>query len=72
MRAYLPKEDFQQFWEYESPAWAAKFLDAWCVRAMRSKIDPAKKFARTVRRHRELLLDYFRARKHFSAASSRA
>ncbi len=67
VRAYLLKEDFQQFWEYESPAWAAKFLDAWCVRAMRSKIDPVKKFARTVRRHRELLLNYFRARKQFSS-----
>lgn len=67
VRAYLLKEDFQQFWAYESPAWAAKFLDAWCVRAMRSKIEPVKKFARTVRNHRELLLNYFRARKQFSS-----
>lgn len=59
--AYLLKEEFQQFWEYESPAWAAKFLDQWCRRAMRSRIDPLKKFARTVRAHRELLLNYFRA-----------
>ena len=27
VRAYLLKEDFQQFWEYESPSWAGKFLD---------------------------------------------
>ena len=67
VRAYLLKEEFQQFWEYESPAWAAKFLDAWCSRAMRSKIEPVKKFARTVRRHRELLLNYFRAKKQFSS-----
>src|SRR5438093_5504225 len=26
VRAYLLKEDFQQFWEYESPAWAGNFL----------------------------------------------
>ena len=32
------KEDFQQFWDYVSPTWAGKFLDQWCVRAMRSKI----------------------------------
>ncbi len=34
---------------------------------MRSRIEPLKKFARTVRNHRELLLNYFRARKQFSS-----
>jgi len=66
-RAYLLKEEFQQFWDYDSPAWAAKFLDQWCSRAMRSRIDPLKKFAGTIRAHRELLLNYFRARKQFSS-----
>ena len=28
MRAYLLKEEFQQFWTYGSPTWAGKFLDA--------------------------------------------
>ena len=51
---------------YESPACAAKFLDAWCKRAMRSRIDPVKKVARTVRAHRELLLNYSRVKKKFS------
>jgi transposase len=67
VRAYLLKEEFQLFWEYESPAWAAKFLDAWCKRAMRSRIESVQKFARTVRAHRDLLLNYFRAKKQFSS-----
>lgn len=67
VRAYLLKEEFQLFWEYDSPAWAAKFLDAWCKRAMRSRIEPVQKFARTVRAHRDLLLNYFRAKKQFSS-----
>lgn len=67
VRAYLLKEDFQKFWEYVSPTWAGKFLDAWCTQAMRSRIEPMKKVARTLRRHRELLLNYFRARKQFSS-----
>ena len=67
VRAYLLKEYFQQFWEYASPTWAGKFLDQWCKEVMRSRIDPLKKFARTVRNHRELLLNYFRARKEFSS-----
>ena len=28
VRAYLLKEEFQLFWEYDSPAWDARFLDA--------------------------------------------
>lgn len=67
VRAYLLKEDFQQFWEYDSPTWAGKFLDQWCTQVMRSRIEPMKKFARTMRGHRELLLNYFRARKQFSS-----
>ena len=38
-RAYLLKEDFQQLWNYESSAWAAKFLDHCCREVMRSKRD---------------------------------
>lgn len=67
VRAYLLKEQFQQLWGYQSPTWAGKFLDQWCTQTMRSRIKPMKKFARTVRTHRELLLNYFRARKHFSS-----
>ncbi len=67
VRAYLLKEEFQQFWEYESVTWAGKFLDGWCTRVMRSRIEPFKKFVKTVRSHRELLLNYFRAKKEFSS-----
>jgi transposase len=67
VRAYLLKEDFQQFWEYNSPAWAAKFLDDWCSQVMRSRIEPMKKVAKTLRGHRELILNYFHARKMFSS-----
>ena len=67
VRAYLLKEQFQQFWDYDSPIWAGKFLDQWCTQTLRSRIEPMKKFARTVRTHRELLLNYFRARKQFSS-----
>ena len=42
VRAYLLKEDFQQLWEYESPSWAAKFLDEWCSQVMRSRIEPMR------------------------------
>jgi transposase len=67
VRSYLLKEDFQFFWDYVSPRWAGIFLDRWCTRAMRSRIDPMKKVARMLRSHRELLLNWFRARKTISS-----
>jgi transposase len=67
VRAYLLKEAFQQLWDYNSPAWAAKFLDEWCRQTMRSRIEPMKKIARSLRQHRELILNYFRAQKLLSS-----
>lgn len=61
IRAYLLKESFQRFWSYVSPRWAGRFLDSWCERVMRSRIKPMKTVARTLRKHRELLLNWFRA-----------
>ena len=67
VRSHLMREDFQRFWEYFYPACAAKFLDQWCTRTMRSKIEPMKKVAKTLRRHRELILNWFRAEGAISA-----
>src|SRR5438445_2303969 len=63
VRAYLLKETFQQLWDYNSAAWARKFLDEWCRQTMRSRIEPMKKIARSLRQHRQLILNYFRAQK---------
>ncbi len=62
VRAHLLREDFQRFWEYSNPTWAGRFLDQWCRRTMRSKLEPMKKVARTLRNHRELILNWFRAK----------
>lgn len=69
VRSHLLREDFQRFWEYTSPAWAGKFLDEWCTRTMRSKIKPMKKIARSLRNHRDLILNWFRARGTVSAGA---
>ncbi|MBM3797692.1 MAG: transposase, partial [Acidobacteria bacterium] len=39
----------------------------WCREAMRSRIGPMKKMVRTLRAHRELLLNHFKAKKEFSS-----
>jgi len=43
VRSYLLKEEFQLFWMYDSAYWAGQFLDKWCTKTMRSKIEPMKK-----------------------------
>jgi transposase len=69
VRAYLLREEFQRFWEYTSVGWAGKFLDEWTGRVMRSRLEPMKKIARTIRRHRPLILNWFRARGEVSAGA---
>jgi len=61
VKSYLMREDFQPFWRYQSPVWAEKFLDAWIKRTMYSRIEPMKKVARTLRNHKDLVLNWFRA-----------
>jgi transposase len=69
VRATLLREAFEPFWTYRSVDWAGAFLDTWCVQVMRSQIAPMKKVARMLRRHRPLILNWFRARGAISAAA---
>jgi len=48
---------------------AGKFLDEWRQQTMRSRIEPMKKIARSLRQHRELILNYFRAQKLSSSGT---
>lgn len=67
VRAWLLREDFQRFWQYRSAAWAGKFLDQWITRTLRSRLEPLKREARSLRNHRDLLLNWFHARGEISA-----
>ena len=69
VRAYLLKESLEVFWSYASAAHAGWYLDKWCTRALRSRLDPMKKIARTLRAHRPLILNWFRAKKEISSGS---
>lgn len=69
VRAYLHKEDLQRFWTYVSPFWAGRFLQEWIGRVLRSRLDPLKKVARSMRNHLPLILNWFEARGTVSAGS---
>jgi transposase len=42
-------------------------MDKWCTKTMRSKIDPMEKVAPMLRNHRDLLLNWFRAKGQLSS-----
>jgi transposase len=69
VRAYLLKVSFEAFWQYNSPYWAQWYLNKWCTRAMRSRLEPMKKFVRTLRRHDYLLMNWFKAKKAYSSGA---
>ncbi len=48
---YLLKDDLKELWRYRSPAWALKWFNAWRRRAVHSRIDALKKFARKLEGH---------------------
>lgn len=68
-RAWLLKDCFEHLWHYKSVVWASSFLDYWCARAMRSRLEPMQKVARMVRKHEGLLLNWFRARGEVSSGA---
>lgn len=65
-RAWILKETFDHFWSYKSLVWAQGFLDYWCSRAMRSRIEPMQKVARMLRSHEDLILNWFKAKGEIS------
>ena len=68
-RAWELKETFSHFWHYRSVIWAGAFLDYWCYRAMRSRLEPMKKVARMLRTHEPLILNWFRAKGEISSGA---
>jgi transposase len=68
-RAWNLKDCFEYFWHYKSFIWAGAFLDYWCARAMRSRLEPMQKVARMLRAHEELLLNWFKAKGEISSGA---
>ena len=56
VRAYYLKEAFQLFWDYRQPKRAGDHLEKWMRLAMRSRLEPFKKFVRMLRGHLDGIL----------------
>lgn len=62
VRAWYLKESFQLFWGYKQPARAKQHLEKWMKAAMRSRLEPFKKFVRMLRSHLDGVLAWTRTR----------
>ena len=58
-RAYGLRVAFQTLYRQPIRQWAEEHLDDWLSWAMRSRLDPMKDAARTIRRHRDGILAWF-------------
>lgn len=69
VKCYLMKEDFQRIWTYTSSWRIARFFNEWVDRAMRCRIEPMKKVARTLEDHAELIFNWFEAKGEISSGA---
>jgi transposase len=61
-RAWAIKEQFRWFWEYRYAGNARKFFNRWYGWAIRSRLTPIRDVAKTLKRHLENIVSYFRHR----------
>ena len=62
VRAYYLKESFQLFWDYQQEKRAQDLLRKWMNSAMRSRLEPIKKFVRMLRSHLDGILPWTKLR----------
>jgi transposase len=57
-RAWQLKDEFEQFWEYKAPWAAERFITRWMTSALRSRLEPLRKFVNTLREHYDGVLAF--------------
>jgi len=67
IKGYLLREDFQRFWEYQRYDFADKFLENWVSRSLQTDLEPMKKVAKMLRKHKPLILNWFKAKGRLSS-----
>lgn len=63
---YVLKDDLKSLWDYRLPNWANLFFREWYARAVRSRIEPLKRFARQLREKIEGILAHCKYPLHTS------
>ena len=66
MKVYVLKDDLKHLWDFTYPGAAERFWKQWYRRAMYSKIEPLKKFARKLKEYLPGILSHCRYPLHTS------
>ncbi len=61
-RAWILKDEFNRFWDYKAPWAAERFLKRWGTTALKSRIEPIRKFVKTIRKHQHRILPFIGTR----------
>jgi len=61
-RAWRLKEEFEQFWNYKATWAAERFLKRWTKSALLSRLEPMRKFVRTLRKHQQAVVSFIDTR----------
>ncbi|MDY6857593.1 MAG: ISL3 family transposase, partial [Thermodesulfobacteriota bacterium] len=48
-RAWVLKDEFEHFWNYKAPWAAERFLKGWMTTALKSRLEPIRKFVQTIK-----------------------
>jgi len=57
-RAWILKDEFNQVWDFNTESDAQLFLKRWTTTALKSRLEPIRKFVRTVRKHAERIVSF--------------
>src|SRR6056297_1066138 len=69
IKGYLLREDFQRFWDYQRYDFAERFLENWVTRTLQTDLEPMRKVARTLRKHKPLIFNWFKTRGEISSGA---
>lgn len=61
-RAWAIKESLRHLWDYVYPAWGKRYWDRWYFWATHSRLTPVIKAAKTIHRHIDNVLTFFKHR----------
>lgn len=61
-RASVLNEEFNLFWNFEDKEKAEEFLKRWGTSALKSRLEPIRKFVGTLRKHKENIITFIESR----------
>jgi len=69
IKGYPLREDLQRSWSCQRYDFTDKFFENWVTRTLQTDLEPMKKVAKMLRKHKLLILNWFKAKKKLSSGA---